>query len=818
MGEGYAGVPGGYSVNQTLPPLFRQQGGVAQNVSANDMSKQAIHSSQPPLGNTPNQFSTQPPGSMMFNQRQPGPRTHAHPQFYPSANGAPRHLQPGPQVQQIRMNHQQLSTLNMAAGLPGTNKGPQVTHIPVPQIPVNPWCSPAMNQPYPLTKEQVRLLLLYDFRIKKMAANSIADINTAFDPDTVSKSTAYDWYSRFQKGNESLEDQPRTGRPSEFDNSALQEALEANNRQTSRELADLLDALYPPQNVIYQNQMQALEGLSMNATKRQVPPGAVSQAPPVSSAPKEVTRHRIRLAIIDPETGRNVLDDKSESGDENEVAWSWISTTDGAASIPSSEMQHSLKDSHSRETPISEEEVPTNEGNDISYQFATQLAHTALGSRPVDYERPGAAAGRGAFTPTISKGVVEPPPPSRSLSHVVIPPASESEDTEIACACHSCRERITGVCYKCVECVDYMICSTCEADGIVHTGHNMLRLKSSASPPFHPVSGDVHQNLECASCHGPIRGSRYKCLQCPEIDLCHTCETRGTEHSDHHFIRLPSRMPVVHLTPDLDGMTAEEHPGVMCDSCHQGVRGRRFKCLVCPEFNLCSDCEQLGEQHLHHPMIRFSKPSAIVLRGSVILPDGLNHGVTCTECEGSIKGYRYKCLKCRDYDLCTRCEAASKHLQHRMLRMPPKCESQVPVPSDQLTPSPQADPAPRMTAAGRAPYLCRCGEMCRGKPRYVCLQCPSYGHCPQCEARKTHKEHIMLRVPEPAFTIKYLLGLTCDECGNAISDLRYRCLTCPDFHLCPACEERKVHSIHPMLRLFSRTNSTAAEMNQPSSA
>ncbi|CAG0884985.1 unnamed protein product [Darwinula stevensoni] len=105
---------------------------------------------------------------------------------------------------------------------------------------LQPWCSPAMNQPYPRTKEQVRLLLLYDFRIKKKAANSIADINTAFGPDTVSKSTAYDWYSRFQKGNESLEDQPCTGRPSEFDNSALQEALEANNRQTSRELADLL--------------------------------------------------------------------------------------------------------------------------------------------------------------------------------------------------------------------------------------------------------------------------------------------------------------------------------------------------------------------------------------------------------------------------------------------------------------------------------------------------------------------------------------------------------------------------------------------------
>ncbi|CAG0895752.1 unnamed protein product [Darwinula stevensoni] len=107
-------------------------------------------------------------------------------------------------------------------------------------VKLEPGAITAMNQPYPLTKEQVRLLLLYDFRIEKKAVNSIADINTAFGPDTVSKSTAYDRYSRFQKGKESLEHQPRTGRPSEFDNSALQEALEANNRQTSRELADLL--------------------------------------------------------------------------------------------------------------------------------------------------------------------------------------------------------------------------------------------------------------------------------------------------------------------------------------------------------------------------------------------------------------------------------------------------------------------------------------------------------------------------------------------------------------------------------------------------
>ena len=75
---------------------------------------------------------------------------------------------------------------------------------------------------------------------ERKTADSITDINSAFGTDTVSKSTAYDWYARFKKGNENLNDLPRSGRPSEFDNSFLKEALEVNKRQTTRELADLL--------------------------------------------------------------------------------------------------------------------------------------------------------------------------------------------------------------------------------------------------------------------------------------------------------------------------------------------------------------------------------------------------------------------------------------------------------------------------------------------------------------------------------------------------------------------------------------------------
>ncbi|XP_054710626.1 sequestosome-1-like [Uloborus diversus] len=44
-------------------------------------------------------------------------------------------------------------------------------------------------------------------------------------------------------------------------------------------------------------------------------------------------------------------------------------------------------------------------------------------------------------------------------------------------------------------------------------------------------------------------------------------------------------------------------------------------------------------------------------------------GVVCDECNLQIKGHRYKCLQCKDYDLCSTCNAASKHSHHDMLKL-----------------------------------------------------------------------------------------------------------------------------------------------------
>ncbi|CAG0899893.1 unnamed protein product [Darwinula stevensoni] len=42
----------------------------------------------------------------------------------------------------------------------------------------------------------------------------------------------------------------------------------------------------------------------------------------------------------------------------------------------------------------------------------------------------------------------------------------------------------------------------------------------------------------------------------------------------------------------------------MCDACHSSEsQGARYKCLACPDFDLCSSCAA-GQNHTSHPMLR----------------------------------------------------------------------------------------------------------------------------------------------------------------------------------------------------------------------
>uniref|UniRef100_A0A915LM14 ZZ-type domain-containing protein n=1 Tax=Meloidogyne javanica TaxID=6303 RepID=A0A915LM14_MELJA len=53
------------------------------------------------------------------------------------------------------------------------------------------------------------------------------------------------------------------------------------------------------------------------------------------------------------------------------------------------------------------------------------------------------------------------------------------------------------------------------------------------------------------------------------------------------------------------------HLNVICDACDQMIRGRRYKCLICPDFDLCQSCEQKNE-HFEHAMMRVVKPDTLL--------------------------------------------------------------------------------------------------------------------------------------------------------------------------------------------------------------
>jgi len=106
------------------------------------------------------------------------------------------------------------------------------------------------------------------------------------------------------------------------------------------------------------------------------------------------------------------------------------------------------------------------------------------------------------------------------------------------------------------------------------------------------------------------------------------------------------------------------HGSVSCDGCGAfPIVGTRYTCSVCPDYDLCSSCEDKGVHPAQHPLIkhRLAQDAPRV-----------HHNIICDGCNVSpIKGNRYKCHWCPDFDLCEECEIkGDKHPQsHPMLKI-----------------------------------------------------------------------------------------------------------------------------------------------------
>jgi len=140
-----------------------------------------------------------------------------------------------------------------------------------------------------------------------------------------------------------------------------------------------------------------------------------------------------------------------------------------------------------------------------------------------------------------------------------------------------------------------------------------------------PVSeGQVHPAL-CDSCNQRIVGIRYKCSQCPDYDLCSTCEPNSDKvhNPEHSFLKLRNPSQSISTSGSGSGRGGccrgrrrrgmefcapagkFAHPAT-CDACNRRIIGIRYKCSNCPDYDLCEQCE-VNKLSVHDPSHQFTK-------------------------------------------------------------------------------------------------------------------------------------------------------------------------------------------------------------------
>ncbi|XP_037047718.1 uncharacterized protein LOC119082323 isoform X2 [Bradysia coprophila] len=299
-----------------------------------------------------------------------------------------------------------------------------------------------------------------------------------------------------------------------------------------------------------------------------------------------------------------------------------------------------------------------------------------------------------------------------------------------------------------------------------------------------------------------------------------------------------------------------EHPGVYCKKCNKTIKGRRYKCIECDDFDLCQSCEL--DYHSGHILIRFTHPitqtenvflSHILNQKPISKPfviQGLHDEEQCNGCKCSpVDGFLYKCCDCT-FNACRRCErnnhkcvTGSNHLLFRfadplsMNRV--NHEFWIDIlhirrnKRNQVVPA-KPPPIIQVIHEGIKCNACHCDLIGR---RYKCIDCREYDLCSSCEPNNIHLGHLLVRVGDTqlrskqkqifdetvrlrmstnqqsyarsAYCDSWNRKVACEICEESIRGYHYECLEC-EIDLCLSCQLKGWHSNHLMVRFTQHMN------------
>ena len=168
----------------------------------------------------------------------------------------------------------------------------------------------------------------------------------------------------------------------------------------------------------------------------------------------------------------------------------------------------------------------------------------------------------------------------------------------------------------------------------------------------------------CSCCNVPIREDEYiyKCLECSDFILCSICLEQKKFSKDHRtghaLIRISDRGEIfgekytstnnINFEMLTRYFQNQIHESFNCKSClkdsFEPIKGLRFKCDICFDYDLCSKCyedRKVSKSHtFEHPMIVFGQTESLEIEKSNVelLGDPIGGGAFGVVFRAKLKG------------------------------------------------------------------------------------------------------------------------------------------------------------------------------------